>query len=255
MTTEQAACCLPAGRPVEAILLDAGGVILHPDLDWIGAQVAARGHRRPAPEELLAAYYRTMLEVDLGQSPGTAQGVALDSLLMRRWFFGRLLAHAGLAPERLADLAEALAAAAQASFPRESDIYHWATPGTRERLLALRKAGFRLGVASNNDGALEAQLRSVGVRDLFDACLDSALEGVSKPDPELVLRAARAVGVEPARCVFVGDLDRVDGAAARAAGMPFALLDPLLQPRPGRPLLIAGLGALLDHLPPRCQGS
>jgi FMN phosphatase YigB (HAD superfamily) len=77
--------------------------------------------------------------------------------------------------------------------------------------------------------------------------MDSGVEGVAKPDPELPLRAARALEVTPARCLFVGDVDRVDGAAARAAGMQFALLDPLGQERPARPLVIGGLAAIHDH--------
>ena len=34
-----------------------------------------------------------------------------------------------------------------------------------------------------------------------------------------LLRTAREMGVPPAHCLYVGDVDRVDGAAARAAGM------------------------------------
>jgi putative hydrolase of the HAD superfamily len=104
-------------------------------------------------------------------------------------------------------------------------------------------------MASNNDGALRAQLCSVGIHDLFSpaALMDSGVEGVAKPDPELPLRAARALGVTPSRCLFVGDVDRVDGAAARAAGMPFALLDPLGQERPARPLVIRSLAEIEER--------
>ena len=232
---------------VRAVILDAGGVILHPNFDWIGEQAAAHGGARLSREQLLEGYYRTILEADQRAGPASPQGPALTNCQMRCWFFSRLLFHAGGSDAKLSELGEPVARAAKERFPRESDIYHWAMPGTREKLVSLASRGFLLGLASNNDGALEAQLRSVGVRDLFGACLDSAVEGVAKPDPELLLRAARALGVPPSLCLFVGDVDRVDGAAARAAGMAFALLDPLLQPRPARPLLIPDLLALLDH--------
>jgi phosphoglycolate phosphatase len=41
----------------------------------------------------------------------------------------------------------------------------------------------------------------------------------AKPHPAPLLEAARQLGVEPARCVYVGDDER-DIVAGRAAGMP-----------------------------------
>jgi HAD superfamily hydrolase (TIGR01509 family) len=237
-------------RVVRAILLDAGGIILHPNLDWIAGQVASSRGVTLSRQQLFEGYYRTILEVDLRRGPVTPQGAPLYSYTIRCWFFGRLLAHAGLPEATVEEAGAELARAAQQTFPRESDIYHWAMPGTRERLLQLSRRGFLLGVASNNDGALEAQLGAVGVRDLFGVALDSGVEGVSKPDPELLLRAARALDVPPALCLFCGDVDRVDGAAARAAGMAFALLDPLHQPRPAGPFTVSDLPSLLEHFVP-----
>ena len=239
--------CSKAKRLIAAVILDAGGVILHPNLDWIAAQASdlARGDGwTPGRDDLLRAYYRTIYEMDL-DGEMDRRGPAFTGLEIRVWFFSRMLGHAGLTDADA--VGSELARRALERFPRESDIYHWAIPGTRERLVRLRDAGFLLGSASNNDDALEAQLRSVGVRDLFGALKDSGREGVAKPDPELLLRAARELSIPPAHCLYVGDVDRVDGAAARAAGMAFALLDPLDQPRATRPLCIPGLDAILDH--------
>jgi HAD superfamily hydrolase (TIGR01509 family) len=233
---------------VRAVVLDAGGVVLYPNLDWIAARAALIDQHKLTRDQLFLAYYRTIAEVDLTESPiGGRGGPALTSLEIRVWFFSHLLAHAGLPRAALAG--RRLAEQAQECFPRESDIYHWAMPGVREQLEGLRRAGYLLGMASNNDGALRDQLRSVGIDDLFSpaALMDSGVEGVAKPDPELPLRAARALGVTPASCLFVGDVDRVDGAAARAAGMPFALLDPLGQERPARPLVIGSLAEIEEH--------
>ena len=160
---------------------------------------------------------------------------------IRRFLMVKLLVHAGVGLDDAEPAAAALAKAASERFPRESDIFHFAMPGLRERLERLRDAGFLLGVASNNDGALEAQLENVGVRDLFEVRLDSGIEGVAKPDPEFLLRAARRMDVEPGDCLYIGDIDRVDGAAARGAGMHFALLDPLAQPRASKPRTIRDL--------------
>jgi putative hydrolase of the HAD superfamily len=44
------------------------------------------------------------------------------------------------------------------------------------------------------------------LRDCFVAVLDAAEEGLRKPDPEIYLRAARALGLPPGACLFVDDL-------------------------------------------------
>jgi HAD superfamily hydrolase (TIGR01549 family) len=237
--------CTPAKRSVRAILLDAGGVILHPNLDWLAERAAEEGEPL-GPERLFFAYYRTMREVDDGATP-RGQGAALTNLEIRVWFFSRMLYHAGVARERAEAAGQHIAALALQELPRESDLYHWTLPGTRSHLERLQRSGFALGVASNNDGALETQLRNTGLLDCFGVALDSGIEGVAKPDPELLWRAARGLGVPPKHCLFIGDVDRVDGQAARAAGMAFALLDPLGQERPSRPLLIPDLEAIHDH--------
>jgi HAD superfamily hydrolase (TIGR01509 family) len=236
-------------RSVRAVILDAGGVIIHPDLDWIARRCREQG-LTVSRRELFEAYYRAVYALDLEQDGATPPTLAFTSLEVRVWFFDRLLHHVGVDARRREAPVDAIARAALERFPRESDIYHFCMPGTAGRLERLVRAGFLLGSASNNDDALEEQLRSVGVLHLFGALKDSGREGVAKPDPELLLRAARDLGVAPADCLFVGDVDRVDGAAARAAGMAFALLDPLDQPRPTRPLCLPDLDAIHGHFAP-----
>lgn len=234
-----------ARKQVRAVILDAGGVILHPNLDWIALRSAEQDVRVDR-QTLFEAYYRTVYELDM--DPSMAQrGPAFTDLQIRIWFLGRMLRHAGAPAEQVETVGRSIAEQALASFPRESDIYHWAMPGTRAKLRRITEAGFVLGCASNNDDALDDQLTSVGVRQLFDTLKDSGREGVAKPDPELLLRAARDLEVTPELCVYIGDVDRVDGRAARAAGMAFALLDPLCQKRPENPLCIADLDRIHDH--------
>ena len=45
-----------------------------------------------------------------------------------------------------------------------------------------------------------------------------------KPDPEGYLSAGSRLGIDPGRCLVIGDRDDADGAAARAAGMGFCLI-------------------------------
>ena len=231
-------------RVLKAIVCDAGGVLLHPNLAWLSEQLAAEGVERSV-DELHLDYYRMIAAADAEPSLDP-RGVALTTDAVREWMLRRLLGDA-VDALRLDALAPPLARKAGERFPGEGDLWFWAMPGLVGRLETLRSAGFRLAVASNNDGSLEGQLAAIGATELFEVRLDSAVEGVSKPDPELLLRAVRALGLEPGECLYVGDIDRVDGAAARAAGMPFALLDPLRQPRPSSPLLLSSLDAIREH--------
>jgi HAD superfamily hydrolase (TIGR01662 family) len=105
-------------------------------------------------------------------------------------------------------------------------------PGARAALDRLRAAGMRLGVVTNQSGLARGrfgtgQLTAVHVRveqllgafDTWQICPHDDAAGCRcrKPAPELVERAATALGTTPARCVVVGDIGR-DMAAAAAAG-------------------------------------
>jgi histidinol-phosphate phosphatase family protein len=114
-------------------------------------------------------------------------------------------------------------------------------PGVREALDRLRAAGVPLAVVSNQSGVGrglltmdEVEAVNRRVEDLLgplgpwvvcphapdDAC------GCRKPQPGLVLQAAEALGVDPARCALVGDIG-ADVEAARSAGAR-----PVLVPTP-----------------------
>jgi histidinol-phosphate phosphatase family protein len=107
-----------------------------------------------------------------------------------------------------------------------------AVPGARTALDRLRAAGVRVAVVSNQSGVgrglLEpAQVEAVNRRveqllgpiESWAVCLHGPEEACAcrKPAPGLVLEAAAALGVDPARCVVIGDIGS-DVEAARAAG-------------------------------------
>jgi putative hydrolase of the HAD superfamily len=74
---------------------------------------------------------------------------------------------------------------------------------------------------------VEGLIEEAGIRDYFEFVMDSHLEGVEKPDPEIFLRGCRRMGVRPEECLYVGDLYPVDVLGARSAGMDAVLLDPM----------------------------
>ena len=91
--------------------------------------------------------------------------------------------------------------------------------GISEMLADVRRAGFRVGLMTGKGRrAAEITLRLLGWQSAFECVVTGDETARSKPDPEGVLRVARELGIEPARCIYVGDLP-VDIQAGRAAGM------------------------------------
>ena len=92
-------------------------------------------------------------------------------------------------------------------------------PHTHDVLTSLRERG--LGIALATSTARDLALRRLGQHDLerhFDRIVtgDQVVNG--KPAPDIFLRAAEALGVEPSGCVVVED-SVVGVAAGRSAGM------------------------------------
>jgi histidinol-phosphate phosphatase family protein len=105
-------------------------------------------------------------------------------------------------------------------------------PNGRALLDRLRAAGFRVAVVSNQSGVgrgyitaeqVDAVNRRIdellGPFDGFFVCPHAPEDACEcrKPKPKLILDAARALGVDPARCYVVGDRES-DVEAARNAG-------------------------------------
>jgi putative hydrolase of the HAD superfamily len=76
----------------------------------------------------------------------------------------------------------------------------------------LRDAGFPLALLSNNVAPMERTGRLGELLDLFDAVVESSVEGVRKPEPEIYTRAltrlSTAVGrsLAPEDCAYLDDL-------------------------------------------------
>lgn len=104
-------------------------------------------------------------------------------------------------------------------------------PGAREALAELRRRGLLLGVVTNQSGvakglitgeelsAVNARVESVlGPFGSWQVCTHDADDGCRcrKPEPGMVLDAAAALGVDPSRCVMIGDTGGDVGAALAA---------------------------------------
>ena len=96
--------------------------------------------------------------------------------------------------------------------------------GLPDLLLSLRERGIGLAVATNDWEQIAAdQLEILGWRGLFDVVMGSDSGHGAKPEPGMVLEAARRLGVDPAEAIMVGDTAH-DLHAGRAAGMETVLV-------------------------------
>ncbi len=74
----------------------------------------------------------------------------------------------------------------------------------KSTLDALRAKGFRLAIGSSSKNA-ELILKRIGLDNYFDAIRDGNGISHSKPNPEVFLKAAEMLGLEPGRCLVVED--------------------------------------------------
>src|SRR4051812_36785001 len=88
-------------------------------------------------------------------------------------------------------------------------------PGAKEFLTTCRAVGLKtaLGSASKNSMTI---LEKIGITDMFDAVIDGNKVSKAKPDPEVFLAGAQALGVQPEECVVFEDA--IAGVEAAIAG-------------------------------------
>lgn len=87
-------------------------------------------------------------------------------------------------------------------------------------------ASHRHAVLSNSSiHVQERKLRTLGVRDRFEAVLCAAELGVSKPEARAFLAACEALGLPPHEVAYVGDHPEIDGRGAAEAGLRSVWID------------------------------
>jgi len=94
-----------------------------------------------------------------------------------------------------------------------------------DEIRTFRGTGGRTALVS--DYPARRKLEALGAEALFDVVVASGEpDGPRrlKPHPSGVLRAAGALGIDPSRCLVIGDRADADGEAAKSAGMAFRLI-------------------------------
>ncbi len=90
--------------------------------------------------------------------------------------------------------------------------------GAKEVLLALRKRGARIALASSADREkVQANLKAGGIRKSdFDAIVTGEDVARKKPAPDIFVKAAEALGLAPSECLVIEDAPSGVQAAKKA---------------------------------------
>lgn len=219
-SAEDASAGPRALEDIDAVLLDAGGVIIVPDP--VGIAGALRPHGTTVEvDDLIRAHYVAM-RAHAG-SDHDGEGAWRD-------YLAAYVGAAGVPDEGRA--------AGVAAFVRVFGHHAWRFPllETIAAMERLRALGLPLGVVSNAVGQVEGVLRNVSACQVgpgggvpVEIVVDSGVVGVEKPDPAVFAPALAVLAereISPDRTAYVGDSLRYDVLGARNAGLVPMLLDP-----------------------------
>lgn len=122
--------------------------------------------------------------------------------------------------------------------------------GAGELFAGLRDAGLGIGVISNWSPRLPGLIESLGLTEIFDPVVCSAIERLEKPSPEIFELALERAGVSANESLHAGDHPDKDCRAATSLGFQTVLVDHAGE-HLGRDLPYAratSLGELKDHI-------
>ena len=201
---------------IETVFLDAGGVLVNPNWERVSAGLAGHGVMISAAA-LEAAEPHAKKQLDTGAA------IKATNDTSRGWlYFNLVLQQAGIALSEKPPMPRC--ASWRSTTPRVN-LWESVPREVPAALDRLRAAGHRLVVVSNANGTLQAQFDRLDLTRHFDLLLDSAVEGVEKPDPRLFQIALERSGSRAETTVHAGDFFHIDVVGARAAGLQAWLID------------------------------
>ena len=85
---------------------------------------------------------------------------------------------------------------------------------------------YRLGIVSDAQWVFsEPEIRMLGLNRFFDTIVLSSRYFVRKPDPQIYAHALKAMWLEPAQALYVGNDPQADVSGPQDLGMPVAVID------------------------------
>jgi putative hydrolase of the HAD superfamily len=249
-----------SGKPVEAVLFDLGGTLLHYQdgneptfrrmtlrgLARIRAALIEFGHTLPPEEE-----FGERVDDEIGPafmaSIAELRGGTIETPIRRA------LEEMDITPN------DELWVELRARFYSAVDEIVRPRAGIHETLTALTEQGLKLAIISNTFWAADLHdrhLRKHNLIDLLPQRTYSCDTPHVKPHPSIFLDALAGLSVEPERAVYVGDRLDIDVGGAQDVGMrgvliisPYIQADPDEQTRAIQPdATIQELPGLLDKL-------
>jgi len=197
--------------PITTLLLDVGGTLVTPNFERIAAEYAADGVLVEAGV-LERAEGEARLASDRGDGVRRHADVWLSYML-------NIAHYAGVERPPVAAF-ERLR-----SYHDTTNLWECVIEGTEAALGALARR-YRLGIVSNANGTVRRKLERVGLGHFFEIVVDSAEEGIEKPDARLFQLALARLGAQAEHAAYVGDMFKVDVVGALAAGLHPILIDP-----------------------------
>lgn len=201
----------------DAVLFDAGGVLLLPDPTVLSPLLTTYGGANDTAAHRRAHY--------AGMAHKSRQGST-----ERDWssYNEAYVSALGISLELVAHAAEVL------DHTRSAHLWRWPIPETMSALAALADASVPMGVVSNASGQIADVLSRTGVCQTgsgpgvaMRVVIDSHVVGVAKPDPKIFDYALPYFSeFDLDRIVYVGDSVTMDIASARDAGLHPVLVDP-----------------------------
>ena len=139
--------------------------------------------------------------------------------------FARLYEEKGLnpSPELIGETARL--------FRRASTTHLRLYAGAEELLSALRRQGKLILLSNAQSLFTRPELEELGLSACFDGIYISSEAGCKKPDPRFFRLALEREGLDPRRCLMIGNDPLCDGAGARAVGMDAWVIRSALSPR------------------------
>ena len=204
--------------PIEAVLVDVGGVLVLPDQDRMAGAFERAGVRVDR-DRLDRAHYA-----------GVAALTEFNEGDREVWAaYNRAYARSCDTPaDAFGDVVEHLL-----NEFATGEVWSRTVHGSVDALRRLGALGVRLAIVSNADGNAEQRLADDAVCQVgpgrgatVEAIFDSTVVGVAKPDPRIFEMALDALAVPAAHAIHVGDTPGADVDGARAAGVRPVLIDP-----------------------------
>ena len=186
------------------VITDWGGVLTTPILTTVQAWIEVEGIDWDTYRTVMRAWVSDAYNPNAGRNPihslerGECSGAEFEQILAARLLRvdGAAVAAEGLLRRMFA-----------ASVP---------VPGMYDTIRTLRAAGFSTALLSNSWGCDEYP--RADFPGLFDTVVLSGEVGMRKPEKEIFFHAAATLGLAPAECVFIDDME-ANVAAAQACGM------------------------------------